>query len=77
MQQTKKPNKLTNPKQKKNSNTHTIWNKEADLILAASLAGIRAVSSLATAEVARLTLALVPANNQGETDVFSKCRVSA
>ena len=65
------------PKTEKNSNTHTIWNKQAHLILATSLAGVRAVSSLSTAEVARLALALVPANNQGETDVFSKCRVSA
>lgn len=44
-------------------------NKQAHLILATSLAGVSAVSSLTAAEVARLALALVPVNNQGETDV--------
>ena len=56
---------------------HKIWNNQAHLILATSLAGVGAVSSLAAAKVAGLALALVPANNQGETDVFSKCSVSA
>ena len=76
-QQTNEYNKQTNTTKQKQRNTHTIWNKQAHLILATSLAGVRAVSSLSTAEVARLALALVPANNQGETDVFSKCSVSA
>ena len=43
-------------------------NKQANLILATSLTGVGAVSSLTAAEVARLALALVAANNQGETD---------
>ena len=49
---------------------HKICKKQAHLILATALTGVCAVSSLATAEVSGLALALVPASAQGEKDVY-------
>ena len=53
---------------KHNKQANTL--KQAHLILATSLAGVCAVSSLTAAEVARLALTLVPVYNQGEKDVY-------
>ena len=64
-----KHNKQPNTAKHNQTNSQTQQNKKAYLILATSFTGVGAVSSLTTAEVARLALALVPANIQGETDV--------